>query len=91
MDWLPIATAVVGLLAPYAAKAGEEIAKKLGGEAYDALKKRFWFLCRITQSFASSRVHMWNIIPNGINNIAFSSIQIYYSCSPSCRIYIISE
>ena len=32
---------VVGLITPYVVKGGEEIAKKVGGSLFDALKKRF--------------------------------------------------
>lgn len=41
MTWIAIATAVIGLLAPFAVKAGEEVAKKMGEDVYNALKKRF--------------------------------------------------
>jgi hypothetical protein len=41
MVWTPIVSAVMGLLAPYAAKAGEAAAKKLGEDVYGRLKKRF--------------------------------------------------
>jgi hypothetical protein len=41
MTWIAIATTVIGLLAPFAVKAGEEVAKKMGEEVYNALKKRF--------------------------------------------------
>jgi hypothetical protein len=41
MNWTPIISAVIGLLAPYAAKAGEAAAKKLGEDIYAKLKERF--------------------------------------------------
>ncbi|MFC1976135.1 hypothetical protein ACFLXQ_07035 [Chloroflexota bacterium] len=41
MTWIAIATTVIGLLAPFAVKAGEEVAKKMGEDVYNALKKRF--------------------------------------------------
>lgn len=41
MNWTPIIGAVIGLLAPYAAKAGEAAAKKLGEDIYNKLKGRF--------------------------------------------------
>ena len=41
MDWMLIATAVIGLVGPYAIKAGEAAAKKLGEDVYNQLKKRF--------------------------------------------------
>jgi len=41
MDWTIITTAVIGLLAPFAAKVGEGAAKKLGEDIYNKLKGRF--------------------------------------------------
>ena len=41
MDWLSISVPVVGLLAPFAAKAGEAAARKIGEDVYDKLKA--WF------------------------------------------------
>ena len=41
MNWIPIAAAVIGLVGPYAIKAGEAAAKKLGEDIYTQLKKRF--------------------------------------------------
>jgi hypothetical protein len=41
MNWLAMAMTVVSLLVPFAVKAGEEAVKKLGGDIYDTLKKRF--------------------------------------------------
>ncbi|MBU0704421.1 MAG: hypothetical protein KKC18_11205 [Chloroflexi bacterium] len=41
MNWAPIITAIIGLLAPFTAKAGEAAAKKLGEDVYGKLKERF--------------------------------------------------
>lgn len=41
MSWIAIAGTIMALLAPFAAKAGEEVAKKMGEEVYNKLKERF--------------------------------------------------